>query len=161
MKPDQPSPSQIVRKKNTTKRQYHEDDEAGEAVSDLPLQFSKTDAYKSYAPSDRLGIGKHDNTVSKSPPPPIQAHSFFISLGIFMLYFFWLREENDIDLMMANLDKAEEIYKVAPNLEKAQLLASIQAHTLEGKDTTKLLEKLEEITAKELLESQDSLKNVA
>ena len=77
-----------------------------------------------------------------------------------MVYFFWLREENDIDLMMANLDKAEEIYKVAPNLEKAQLLASIQAHTLEGKDTTKLLEKLDEIATKEYLESRDTIKNV-
>lgn len=65
----------------------------------------------------------------------------------FGLYFFYLREENDLDIWAAY--QTETMYDAAPKLERQHVEVAIQAYTAEGKDTTLLQEKLKEIIERE------------
>ena len=92
--------------KAKSKRKYY--DETSAEGSELPIKFTSSNAFGAIS-SERLGLGQREK---KMPPPKIQNHSLVISMSIFMLYFFLLREENDLDLMITDLGKGEFLSKV-------------------------------------------------
>lgn len=63
-----------------------------------------------------------------------------VSVGIFLLYFLWLREENDLDL---ELDKP--LYKRIPALEQAQIKAQIRHQERQGLDSEALHLRLQQV----------------
>ena len=92
--------------KAKSKRKYY--DETSAEGSELPIKFTSSNAFGAIS-SERLGLGQREK---KMPPPKIQNHSLIISMSVFMLYFFYLREENDLDLMITDLGKGEFLSKV-------------------------------------------------
>ena len=92
--------------KAKSKRKYY--DETSAEGSELPIKFTSSNAFGAIS-SERLGLGQREK---KMPPPKIQNHSLVISMSIFMLYFFLLREENDLDLMITDLGKGKFLSKI-------------------------------------------------
>ena len=125
--------------KAKSKRKYY--DETSAEGSELPIKFTSSNAFGAIS-SERLGLGQREK---KMPPPTIQTHSLVISMSIFMLYFFFLREENDLDLMITDLGKAENMYEKVQGLEEAHLRDAIQAREIQGIDVRDLKAKLAEL----------------
>ena len=92
--------------KAKSKRKYY--DETSAEGSELPIKFTSSNAFGAIS-SERLGLGQREK---KMPPPKIQNHSLIISMSVFMLYFFYLREENDLDLMITDLGKGKFLSKI-------------------------------------------------
>jgi len=106
---------------------------------DTPVSFTKSKAFKTKPTFLNPHYGK-----DKYQKPPSQDLSIGISLGSFMIYFFFLREENDLDEALG-----ESLYDRVPGLEKATLINAIRYHEREGLDTTKLNNRMSEILAEE------------
>ena len=65
-----------------------------------------------------------------------------VSVTVFLVYFCILREENDIDEKLG-----DPLFKNVPQLEEPTLVAAIEAYKRQGKDSTELQKRLEEIRA--------------
>ena len=59
---------------------------------DKPVEYSKTEAAR--------WLARHTRSPEENKPE-CQSYVISASLSIFMIYFFILREENDLDLMMS------------------------------------------------------------
>ena len=76
--------------------------------------------------------------------PKYRDASIVISLSCFMIYFFYLREENDIDKLLG-----VSLYDRIEGLEKANVLAAIMYNEKNNLDTTDLKRRLAELVAEE------------
>lgn len=86
--------------------------EEGSEEEDPPVIFTKSKAFKA---KPTFVNPNYENR------PPFQNTSIFISLSSLMIYFFYLREENDMDELLG-----ESLYNRIDGLEKANLIASIR-----------------------------------
>ena len=86
--------------------------EKEEEVEEKPVQFTRSKAFKS---KPTFLNPKYDDQ------PRFQHLSIFISLSSFMIYFFYLREENDLDAALGT-----SLYDRIDGLEKANLIASLR-----------------------------------
>jgi len=118
-----PSKSKIVTEKTVTPRNYH-DDNLTEESSTNPLRYSETKAIHGIR-VENLGIGFRPVVKSR---PKLESYSITISLFIFMVYFFILREESAIDNYIANISD--------PNLVGEEMRRTIKEYKKEGKDTS-------------------------
>jgi len=117
-----PRKSKIVSDKKITPREYH-DDKVTETASENPHQFSSTRAI--LGPRvDALGTGF---VMPQAARPKYEKQSIWCSMMVFMLYFFVFREENDVDLYIANISD--------PNLAGLEMKKTIKNFKKEGKDT--------------------------
>ena len=131
-------PRKILSRKSKTEYSYH--DKTSEEVTDFPIRFSTSDAAKSAGVSDVLGLGGKFAERSK---PPIQNKSMMFSLFCFMIYFFVLREESDLDLLLTT--DPGSMYEKMPGLERIHLKSAIKNYEIEGRDTSELIKRLEEL----------------
>ena len=79
---------------------------------DKPVEFTKSKAFNArptWQPPPRR------------PRPKSQTFSIYISLSCFMIYFFWLREENELDEELST-----SLYSRVVGLEKATVLNRIR-----------------------------------
>jgi len=104
----------------------------------------------------KSAAGKWKSFDTFTLPPEAQrarpkAEPFVVSItvSIFLIYFLWLREENDVDLEM---DKP--LYERLPTLERAQLKAQIRRNEREGLDNEFLQQRLQEVN-REIRKRQD------
>ena len=134
--PDQPR--KILSRKTKTDYNYH--DKTSEEVSDYPIQFSTSDAARSAGVSDSIGLG---GKFSGGAKPEIQNSSMIFSLVCFMIYFFILREESDLDLYLTT--DPTSMYEKMPGLERIHLKSAIKNYEIEGRDTSELTKRLEEL----------------
>ena len=139
--PEAPN-QKILSRTSKTQRTYH--DKESEELSDLPIQFTKSDAARSAGVSDAIGLG---GKYEKAPPPPIQTKSLIFSMSAFMIYFFFLREESDADLAFT-MDPGT-MYEKMPGLEKIHLKSTLKNYEIEGRDTTDIKKRLAELEALE------------
>jgi len=126
---------QKLLKQNATTSSTVKKDEINEEI-EKPVSFTKSKAFKTKP--------TFVNPRADEKKPPLQDLSIFISMASFMIYFFYLREENDVDEMMG-----VSLYSRIDGLEKANLIASIRYHEREKLDTTALNNRLSEIIAEE------------
>lgn len=113
--------------RNNLKQKSDDYDEENE-----PIKYSETKAAKWRAENTRAG-----------PPndaPWFQPYVISASLAVFMLYFFVLREESDVD---KEFDKT--LYDRISGLEQRQLEISIKYSGEQGLPTKELKDRLEEI----------------
>ncbi|CAL1526329.1 unnamed protein product [Lymnaea stagnalis] len=83
-------------------------------------------------------------TLPKSGPiNKYQPYIVTVSLAIFMIYFFFLREENDIDQQLNT-----SLFRRVPNLEEPHLRQAIPQMRDSGMDTTEAEIRLRDIVAK-------------
>ncbi|PVD39555.1 hypothetical protein C0Q70_02190 [Pomacea canaliculata] len=73
----------------------------------------------------------------KQEIPWHQTLSVAISTGVFLIYFLYLREENDLDLELSR-----PLFERVPHLEESQLKIAIKYAQEHGKDTKELEERL-------------------
>lgn len=66
-----------------------------------------------------------------------------ISLTVFMIYFFYLREENDVDKKLS-----VTLFEHVPHLEETHLRQAIPKMREKGEDTSKAERRLKELTDK-------------
>ena len=71
--------------------------------------------------------------------PKYEKQSIWSSMMVFMLYFFVFREENDVDLYIANISD--------PNLAGLEMKKTIKNYKKEGKDTSGMYEAYDFLTA--------------
>jgi len=116
--------------------------EKEEDVDEAPVTFTKSKGFK----TKPLFI----NPRPKESHPPFQDFSIFISMSSLMIYFFLLREENDMDEALG-----VSLYDRIPGMEKSNLIAAIRHNEQEGLDTTALKARLDEIIAEEEKEKSD------
>merc|ERR1712179_530095 len=108
-----------------------------EAVeNEKPITFTKSKAFKAKP--------TFINPRHEESRPRFQDLSILVSLSSFMLWFFVLREENDLDVEIGR-----SLYDRIDGLEKANILTSIRYHDQNGLDATALRKRLEEIVAEE------------
>merc|ERR1711976_309011 len=131
-------PRKILSRKTKTDYSYH--DKTSEEVSDYPIQFSTSDAARSAGVSDSIGLG---GKFSGGAKPEIQNSSMIFSLVCFMIYFFILREESDLDLYLTT--DPSSMYEKMPGLERIHLKSAIENYEIEGRDTSELTKRLEEL----------------
>lgn len=108
------------------KKKELEDDE------DQPIKYSTSKAAKWRAEVSRSGDAK--------PSPWFQPYVISLSLSVFMIYFFILREENDID---REFDKS--LYERLPNLEEKQLEIVLKYNLENNLPVKDIKDRLEEI----------------
>ena len=60
-----------------------------------------------------------------------------------MIYFFILREESDLDLYLTT--DPSSMYEKMPGLERIHLKSAIKNYEIEGRDTSELTKRLEEL----------------
>lgn len=104
--------------------------------SDLPLRFSTTKA------SSGTRSASLNNPTAKTRPK-YEPISIVLSMTVFCLYFFVLREESDVDKIFSMNPKST--YEILPNLEKDHLEAAILNYKMEGRDTKALEAKLQQV----------------
>ncbi|KAK7494418.1 hypothetical protein BaRGS_00014310 [Batillaria attramentaria] len=76
----------------------------------------------------------------KLDAPWYQPISVALSLGVFLFYFLFLREENDLDIELNYT-----LFERVPGMEENQLKVAIDYNRMYGKDTTELERRLAEI----------------
>lgn len=98
-------------------------------------------------PIKYFGSGAANWTAKQSHHSPqyveglwYQPYVISVSLAIFMIYFFILREENDVDEKLSM-----SLYDRIDGLEEQQVLASIQYNRGHGLSTVELEKRLEEL----------------
>jgi len=106
---------------------------------DKPISFTKSKGFK----STPTFLNPNFKTSQESRPR-FQDLSILISMSSFMLYFFYFREENDLDEALG-----VSLYSRIDGLEKANLLSSISYHEKNGLDSRALKERLAELEAEE------------
>ena len=131
-------PRKILSRKSNTEYSYH--DKTSEEVTDFPIRFSTSDAAKSAGVSDVLGLGGKYAGRSK---PQIQTKSMIFSMFCFMIYFFILREESDLDLLLTT--DPTSMYEKMPGLERVHIKSTIKNYEIEGRDTSDLIKRLDEL----------------
>ena len=131
-------PRKILSRKSNTEYSYH--DKTSEEVTDFPIRFSTSDAAKSAGVSDVLGLGGKYTGRSK---PQIQTKSMIFSMFCFMIYFFILREESDLDLLLTT--DPTSMYEKMPGLERVHIKSTIKNYEIEGRDTSDLIKRLDEL----------------
>ncbi len=101
---------------------------------DKPVKYSKSKA------SDWKSVDSFMPPIRDVPwyQPPVVAGS----VAIFLIYFLFLREENDLDTEIAT-----SLYDRIPGLEEQQLRASIEYAIEKGEDPTPYRTRLAEIVA--------------
>ncbi|RWS02179.1 uncharacterized protein B4U79_14077, partial [Dinothrombium tinctorium] len=105
-----------------------------EEDNDKPVKYTTSKAHTEWKSAYTF------RTVPDPEQPTIQRPVMVGSLVVFMVYFFCLREENDLD---------EELYKPLferlPHLEKPMIEDAIKNFKIVGKDTTELEQRLKEL----------------
>ena len=61
----------------------------------------------------------------------------------FMIYFFILREESDLDLLLTT--DPTSMYEKMPGLERVHIKSTIKNYEIEGRDTSDLIKRLDEV----------------
>ncbi len=105
---------------------------------DKPIQFTTSKA-AIWKASDTLGGGTQSDSI-----PDAQPYIVTISVGIFLLYFLALREENDIDEEMKI-----PLWDRIPGLERQQLEMLLEYNSAHGLPTDDIKERLEEVRGKQ------------
>lgn len=100
-----------------------------------PVQFSKSAAFK-YRPE--LSFGAEDQSADRLW---IEPYVIIFSLGAFMLYFFVLREESDIDDRLGRDSLEQQLRKY----EIEDIRKAIEKCKVNHVDSTELEDKLEEL----------------
>jgi len=98
---------------------------------DKPIKFSTSKAAL-WKASDTHGGGS-----GKDDMPRFQPLVISLSVGVFLLYFLYLREENDIDEMMK-----QPLWERVPGLERKQLEVLLQYNEEHGLPTADILNRL-------------------
>lgn len=111
-------------------RSADDDDETG------PIKYTTSKAANWKARYSNSGV-PFDND------PKIQPFVVMASLAVFMLYFFQLREENDIDKALE-----QSIFERRPDIEMATLEGAIRNCKVNNVDTTLMEERLKILNAK-------------
>lgn len=93
-----------------------------------------SEAHKWKAKTNRVGTNDPDEMFYYQPMIVVA------SMAIFMIYFFILREENDID---AHLRK--DIFEVIPELEKSTLITLYKYNLEQNIDNTEVIKRFIEI----------------
>ena len=83
-----------------------------EDVDEAPVTFTKSKGFKTKPLFLNPKYESH---------PPLQDFSILFSMGSLMIYFFFLREENDMDEALG-----VSLYDRIPGMEKANLIAAIR-----------------------------------
>jgi hypothetical protein len=109
---------------------------------DGPIQYSTSKA-GNYRAADNFRL------IDDDKYPPSQRHIINLSVFIFMLYFFVLREENDWDELF---DKS--LFDTMPQLERPILESSLINAERVGQSTKEIRTRLEELDRIELAESK-------
>ncbi|CAG9767078.1 unnamed protein product [Ceutorhynchus assimilis] len=104
---------------------------------DGPIKFSTSRAIAYKAKTTRTGI----EAVRLWYEPYV----LILSVGVFLLYFCILREENDIDK-----DLSRNLYSRIEGLEELQLRASLKYNLTNGLDVIDIRNRLEEIEEEKL-----------
>lgn len=112
-------------------RYYDEKNAKTDDDLDLPLRYTTSKAH--------LGITK----TSNYDPPSIQPFAVSMSMLIFMVYFFVLREENDWDDRVYG--DGQSLYNKVPGLERKDLLTTLKYQQERGIDTTAVQKRLAEL----------------
>lgn len=139
--------SQILPRKQRTERRYFDEKVSNPEDVELPIRYTTSEAYGG-ARSLVLGFGP---TGEKESAPRIQFWSIWLSSVIFMLYFFVLREENDIDEAIGT---NMSLYDRVPGLEKANILGAIRHNKQTGGDNQALYKRLADIEIAEAAEKE-------
>ena len=116
-------PKKILSEIKVTPRVYHE--QKDEERSDNPIKYSATRARAGPTNSESMGLGF---VPPQAMRPKWEAMSVKISLLVFMVYFFILREENEVDEFITNIHD--------PTFAGREMLKTIEQYKREGKDTT-------------------------
>ncbi|XP_017786341.1 PREDICTED: uncharacterized protein LOC108569340 [Nicrophorus vespilloides] len=104
----------------------------GEEINNTPIKFTTSGAAKWRAENTRKGP---DNKRLWFEP-----HVILASLSVFMVYFCYLREENDLDKELQRT-----LYSRIEGLEEHQLKVSLEYGEGRGEDTSKLRQRLDEL----------------
>jgi len=115
-----------------------------EEKSAEPIKFTKSAAYR---------LNPHLSVVmneAKDEQPIYQYPVITISMFCFMIYFFILREENDVDHNILGASLFDHV----EGLEKAQIEACIMNYEKNGLDTRDLQARLAELIEEEELEAK-------
>ncbi len=100
------------------------------------------------ARSEKLGLGSlGKKSVSYSDRPKHEQTIVVLSMFIFFVYFFILREESDVDDILYGGETT--LYDKVPGLEKSELLSKISYYEKVGRDPTALYTQLVELEARE------------
>lgn len=101
-------------------------------VDDKPIKFSTSNAAKWRAEVSRSG--------TRDPAPWFQSYIISLSLSVFMLYFFYLREESDIDR-----EFEKTLYERIYGLEEKQLEIVLKYNSENNLPTEDIRNRLKEI----------------
>ncbi|VEN39071.1 unnamed protein product [Callosobruchus maculatus] len=118
------------------KRARNDDDEDG------PIKFSTSPARQYRAETTRKGY--IENRLWYEP------YVILCSLTVFMIYFFILREENDID---RELERT--LYSRIEGLEEFQLKQSLEYNRQHNLDTTDIIRRLRELEMEKRQQTED------
>lgn len=102
-----------------------------------PIKFVGSSAHAWISKRGRAG------TVDDEPPPECQMYIVLGSVVAFMAYFFYFREENDVDLEMG-----KTLYERVPGLEQTQLIINYKYNRENNIDNTKIVERMRELGMK-------------
>jgi len=97
----------------------------GDADRDTPVKYTTSKAHQ-HNPFETF-------LTPQSTAPSYQPYVILFSTAVFFLYFFVLREENDIDD-----DLSKSLYEKIPGLEEKSMLARIRNAQELGQDTVEL-----------------------
>lgn len=82
----------------------------------------------------------HAKLAPKTDAPWYQPVSIAISAGLFLMYFLFLREENDLDIELNYT-----LFERVPGMEEHQIKVALEYNRMYGKDTTELERRLADI----------------
>lgn len=121
------------RKSTCVYRDVKDVQQTNEVNKDEPIKYSTSDAAKWKAIYSTSGKRYYE-------APPIQSTAIMLSLTAFMIYFCILREENDLDEWIKNLEKTMPL-----QVEEAQLRAEIEDCKKRGLNIKLLESRLKEV----------------
>lgn len=121
----------LIAARSLSARSKSSDNENGK--SDAPVKFMESKAQTWRARESRSGYSAQDE-------PWYQMYVILASLSVFMIYFFILREENDIDQRLGST-----LYDHIEGLEEAHLEMAIQYNRDNGLSTKELEARLIEV----------------
>lgn len=111
--------------------------DADEENLDKPIQFT-TSAASKWTASDSLSGDAFPDS------PWYQPHVVTLSVAVFLIYFFYLREESDID---EEIDKP--LWDKVPSLERQQLQIVLDYNRKHNIDSKDVEERLKQVSSEE------------
>lgn len=111
------------------------------ALDDQPVVFTQSPAYREWKAAYLIELPDHR--------PPIQRPVCFASIVIFMLYFFIIREENDLDELIY-----QPLTKTVPDLELSLLESTLESYAAQNLPTMEIEKKIAETKAKAQLKEK-------